>query len=209
MHNEILTAEQVDLLPAVHLFWKDFGLVGGTAIALQIGHRESIDFDLFTSKDFRNKTILKSIERKRYRIQKIFTDEAGQYTIVIDGVQMTFFQYDYPIGYTQNFNKIIAMPDLVTLGAMKAFELGRRAKWKDYVDLYFLLRDHVTIAQIDRKGREIFSNEYNARIFHTQLAYFEDIDYREEVVYKPGFAVDQKVIQKALLEHSLKVERLP
>ena len=48
MHKEILTDEQINLLPLVQLFNKDFGLVGGTAIAFHIGHRESIDFDLFS-----------------------------------------------------------------------------------------------------------------------------------------------------------------
>ena len=45
LHPEILTKEQKELLPLVKKFYKDFGLVGGTAIALHIGHRESIDFD--------------------------------------------------------------------------------------------------------------------------------------------------------------------
>jgi len=49
-HKEILVPGQRDLLSAVKSFAKDFGLVGGTAIALHIGHRESIDFDLFTKK---------------------------------------------------------------------------------------------------------------------------------------------------------------
>ena len=52
MHREILTKEQVDLLPLINKFSEDFGLVGGTAIALHIGHRESIDLDLFTLNDF-------------------------------------------------------------------------------------------------------------------------------------------------------------
>ncbi len=43
MHKEILTKTQVKLLPTVKLFSKKFGLVGGTAVALQLGHRESID----------------------------------------------------------------------------------------------------------------------------------------------------------------------
>ena len=47
IHKEILTKEQVELLPIVAYFSKNFGLVGGTAIALMIGHRESLDFDLF------------------------------------------------------------------------------------------------------------------------------------------------------------------
>lgn len=46
MHKEILTKNQSKLLELVSLFSDDFGLVGGTAIALQIGHRESIDFSL-------------------------------------------------------------------------------------------------------------------------------------------------------------------
>jgi len=47
MHPEILSKEQLELLPFLGQFNKRFFLVGGTAIALQIGHRQSIDFDLF------------------------------------------------------------------------------------------------------------------------------------------------------------------
>jgi hypothetical protein len=47
MHLEILSKEQVELLPLVSQFKREFYLVGGTAIALHIGHRESIDFELF------------------------------------------------------------------------------------------------------------------------------------------------------------------
>jgi len=48
MHKEVLNKNQVELSPFLKTFSKDFGLVGGTAIALHIGHRFSIDFDLFT-----------------------------------------------------------------------------------------------------------------------------------------------------------------
>jgi len=50
MHNEVLKNQQIELIPLLKLFEKDYYLVGGTAIALHIGHRYSIDFDLFTSK---------------------------------------------------------------------------------------------------------------------------------------------------------------
>jgi hypothetical protein len=49
MHTEILNKQQVELLPYLKKFQKTFHLVGGTAIALHIGHRRSIDFDLLTS----------------------------------------------------------------------------------------------------------------------------------------------------------------
>jgi len=86
---------------------------------------------------------------------------------------------------------------------MKAFALGRRAKWKDYVDLYFIMKANHTISQITAKGVEIFGNEFNEKIFRTQLAYFEDIDYSEEIIYKDGFSTDNEIIKKALVESSL------
>jgi hypothetical protein len=46
MQNNVLSEEQKQLLPLLKDFSKQFGLIGGTAIALQIGHRRSIDFDL-------------------------------------------------------------------------------------------------------------------------------------------------------------------
>ena len=56
MHKEIITADQIKLLPLVKSFSKDFGLVGGTAMALHIGHRHSIDFDLFLVSTFTSST---------------------------------------------------------------------------------------------------------------------------------------------------------
>ena len=55
MHDEVLTKEQKDILPLIAEFKKEFYLVGGTAIALQIGHRYSIDFDLFSFKEIKRK----------------------------------------------------------------------------------------------------------------------------------------------------------
>ena len=67
MHKEILTKEQLELLPLVKVFAKDFGLVSGTVIALHIGHRRSIDFDLFTEKPFNNLRVKqKSPDEKKF-----------------------------------------------------------------------------------------------------------------------------------------------
>jgi len=54
MYREILTQKQIELLPLIKSFKKEFYLVGGTAIALYIGHRRSIDFDLFKYARLRN-----------------------------------------------------------------------------------------------------------------------------------------------------------
>ncbi|PKL72533.1 hypothetical protein CVV26_00790 [Candidatus Kuenenbacteria bacterium HGW-Kuenenbacteria-1] len=202
-HKEILTKEQIELLPLVKEFIKDFGLVGGTAIALQIGHRESIDFDLFSNKEFNNVKIKKITVKNKYKISKVYKDELGQFTFFIKNVQFTFFHYPFEINYSERFDKIIKMSDLLTLAAMKAYALGRRAKWKDYVDLYFIIRDFHSVKEIVKKAGEIFGPEFNEKLFKIHLSYFNDINYQEEVIFKKGFEVDDKIIKKALINFSL------
>lgn len=202
LHNEILTKEQKELLPLIKSFKKDFGLVGGTAIALQIGHRESIDFDLFSLSEFENHKIRAKIIREK-RIPRVLRDETGQYTMDIGPVKLTFFHYPFEIKFNVGFEDIITMPDLLTLAAMKAYALGRRPKWKDYVDLYFILKDFYVINELFKKAENIFGNEFNERMFRNQLTYFEDMDYREEIIWKPGFETSDKTIKSKLTEFSL------
>ena len=204
LHLEILTKEQKELLPIVKKFYKDFGLVDGTAIALQIGHRESIDFDMFSFEEFKNVNIKKRILRSR-TISKVIRDEAEQFTFIINGVLFTFFRYPFKINYEIDFEQTLKMPSLLTLAAMKLFALGRRAKWKDYVDLYFIIKDFYSIPEIAKQAKKIFKNEFNEKIFRTQLAYFEDINYSEEVKYLKGFEVSDRIIKKGLIEFSLEL----
>lgn len=123
-------------------------MAGGTALALQIGHRRSIDFDLFSEQEFK-------------------------------------------------------MPDILTLAALKAYALGRRAKWKDYVDLYIILKNFYSLPQIINRARQIFNHSFNEKIFRTQLIYFKDIDYSEKVIYQPGYKISDAKIKKFLTEISL------
>ncbi len=70
---------------------------------------------------------------------------------------------------------------LLQLSAMKAYALGRRSKWKDYIDLFFLLRDHFTIGDICTEATRIFGELFSEKMFRSQLCYFEDIDYTEAI----------------------------
>lgn len=202
MHKEILTKEQIELLPFVGKFNKDFGLVGGTAVAFHIGHRESIDFDLFAEKEFNNIKI-KKIILKHIKIDKTLVSKPGEYTFFARGVKITFFYYPYKIDYLERFEKIIKMPDLLTLAAMKAYALGMRNKWKDYVVLYFIIRDYYSVKEITKKAGEIFGSEFNEKLFRIQLSYFNDINYDEEVIFKKGFEIDEKIIKNSLIDFSL------
>ncbi|HBB56615.1 MAG: hypothetical protein UT71_C0009G0004 [Parcubacteria group bacterium GW2011_GWF2_40_10] len=202
MRKEILTEQQTKLLPLIGKFSKDFGLVGGTAIALHIGHRESIDFDLFTVNKFDSGKIKRKITND-FNVEKVFVNEADEYTVLISGVKITFLHYPFNIEFKNNLDNVIKVADLLTLAAMKAYALGRRAKWKDYVDMYFIFKNFHSIAEVIGKAGEIFSSEFNEKIFRAQLAYFEDIDYTEQVVYRKGFEVDDDVVKTSLIDFSL------
>jgi hypothetical protein len=204
MHPEILNDDQKQLLPLLKLFRREFYLVGGTAIALQLGHRESIDFDLFKTTPFNTKKVLSKLDSKncKYVITRRVIE---QLNINILNVKMTFFEYPYPIERTVDFEKYIYMPDLLTLSAMKAFALGRRSKWKDYVDLYFLLKSYFSVMQIEQKAKGIYGQEFSEKLFRAQLAYHADIDYSEEVCFLPGFEVKPEEIKQFLIDISIKV----
>lgn len=202
MHEEILNSSQKTLLSFLKSFSKDFGLVGGTAIALHIGHRQSIDFDLFSGKEFDNFSLQRSILRKK-KIQQVFVDQMGEYTILIDGVKITFFQYPFPLEFLETLDGFLPMADLLTLSALKAYALGRRAKWKDYVDLYFVMKDFFSLQNIVKKAEEIFREQFNEKIFRIQLAYFKDLDFSENIIYMKGYEREDAIIQKSLVEHSL------
>ena len=137
MHLNILSKEQVELLPLISKFKREFYLVGGTAIALHLGHRESIDFDLFKLANLRKNDIYKKIIASKFKF-KFGYKNYEQLNLIINDVKFTYFSFPHAIPTFSEIKGIIKMPDLLTLAAMKAFALGRLTKWKDYVDLYFI-----------------------------------------------------------------------
>jgi hypothetical protein len=202
-HLNVLSEKQLELLSLATQFSTNFGLVGGTAIALQIGHRQSIDFDLFSLEKFTNADIRKIVIQNNYQLGKVFKDEEDQFIFNVDTVQFTFLHYPFKIKFNKSLENHLKMPDLVTLAAMKAYTLGRRAKWKDYVDLFFILKNHFSLKEVVTQGKQIFQNEFNEKNFREQLAYFDDVDYTEEVMLLPKFEVRPEIIKKSLVNFSL------
>ena len=192
MFPNILSVEQVEMLPLLKAFKREFILVGGTAIALQIGHRKSIDFDLFKEKPLNKKRIKDKIYLSRLDSQLLFENEQGIHYL-INNVKWTFFYYPFPIEGTVQYDKYIKMPDLLTLAAMKFYAMGRRAKWKDYIDIYFLLNNHFTIEEVSRKAKSLFEGGYSEKNFRQQLSYFEDIDYSEPVEWVQDPVTDETI----------------
>ena len=83
---------------------------------------------------------------------------------------------------------------------MKSYALERRAKWKDYVDLYFLLTNGFSIEEISQRANEIFKDLFSEKQFRAQLAYFDDINYSEEVEYMIPNQPSEKEVKEGLIE---------
>jgi tRNA nucleotidyltransferase/poly(A) polymerase len=82
MHRNILTANQVKLLPLIKEFSQDYYLVGGTAIALYLGHRRSIDFDLFTVGTIKKGSIKRLIDSHKFSVTDILFEDSEQIHLV-------------------------------------------------------------------------------------------------------------------------------
>ena len=199
MHSEVLNDKQLDLLPLMAQFRREYYLVGGTAIALYIGHRRSIDFDLFKSTAINHKRNLDKLSASPFA-HLVTRRVAEQMNVIINDVKVTFFQYPFPIEPTEKFQATFRMPSLLQLAAMKAYALGRRSKWKDYVDLFFLLRDHFSINEISATASLLFGELYSEKLFRSQLCYFEDIDYTEAVDYIIPNPPTDKLIKQYLTD---------
>ena len=122
--------------------------------------------------------------------------------MLIDKVKVTFLHYPFIIQRESIFEQTLHFPDLITLGAMKAFALGQRAKWKDYVDLYFIFQKYSFQELID-KTNNIFKAEFNEKLFRSQLGYFDDIDYTEQIEYMTGFEKKDDDVKQFLEKISL------
>lgn len=170
------------MMPLVKQFIKEFYLVGGTAIALYIGHRRSIDFDLFRFNTLNHKKIITRLSESGYPY-RITRRVYEQMNVTVGDMTFTFFEYPFKIEAKNIFENSIRLPDLIDLSAMKAYALGRRSKWKDYVDLYFILKHHFSISQISERATTIYGQLFSEKLFRAQLCYFDDINYSESIDY--------------------------
>jgi len=167
-------------------------MVGGTAIALHIGHRRSVDFDLFTSSQLNKSQIKKKLSQFPYNQMLVFED-VDQLHLIMNDVKITLLSFPFEVNHPIKLGNFLKIPTLLSLAAMKAFALGRRAKWKDYVDLYFILLDSYSIKEICKEANEIFGQQFSEKLFRQQLAYHNDIDYTESVEFLGKTVSDDEV----------------
>ncbi len=157
MFENVLTVEQMSLAERLLPETKGFYLAGGTALALLLGHRRSLDFDLASSNPISPFDLERKLIRLGFDIQSIFTATGDEFSVLIDGIRVTFFYFPFQIHTKLIWERTdIGLPEMIELGAMKAYALGRRSKWKDYVDLYFLLKFKFSLNELEEKaGRRL------------------------------------------------------
>ncbi len=156
-------------------FLDDFYLVGGTALAMQIGHRISVDLDFFSDNPIK-KTFLPEIEKIFGAVAPLVKTK-DELTVIIKEVKVTFLYYPFPLVSALLTSEIIPLASVRDISSMKAYALGRRQSLKDYVDLYEIFSKKLfdikgTIADAKDKYKESF----NDRLFLEQLLYIDDLD---------------------------------
>lgn len=156
--------------------FKNFGyLAGGTALALQIQHRKSVDFDVFINKPVNNYLRLKA--KKVFGASLFYVNTTDQISFTTpENVNVTFVWYIYPPISPPTPTPSISLASINDIIADKAYTIGKRAVWRDYVDLFLLLKKEVTtLDKIIQLAKQKFAGEFNEALFLEQLSYFKDI----------------------------------
>ncbi|KFF16559.1 nucleotidyl transferase AbiEii/AbiGii toxin family protein [Flavobacterium hydatis] len=144
LYKETVSAEMWELLQKLMKdeMLKDFYLVGGTSLSLQIGHRLSIDIDLFTTKDFDVLSMLGHL-KKSHSSLKVENLDTNTLMIKIGSIKVDILAHKYAWQSPAETIENVRLASIQDIGAMKLhaiFQNGTRIK--DFVDMYFLLDHH-------------------------------------------------------------------
>lgn len=186
-----LDAARQEVFHKLAAFDKEFILAGGTAIMLQIGHRESYDFDCFTnSKEDINPNLFRKIRRVfGQQTYKILENSEMIFAQTPQSVELNFVWYPYEALQKTIPTSSLDMFHLDDLVSSKANTLGRRPQWRDYVDIFFLIKwDYYSIDTIVDLAEKKYGGEFNSKLFAKQLTYFDDVEVRPTVFLKESYS---------------------
>lgn len=151
----------------------NYVLVGGSALAIQTCHRLSEDLDFFTFSDsFNRDIILKNLES--FNEFQITNETKEQFDITINNIKVTFFNSKWDFLRPNQIEKLNVCP-IEVISAMKVNVLFSRAKYRDYYDLYYIVKYFLTLEQIYNVSKYII-NGLNFKLFTTALLYLDDIE---------------------------------
>ena len=167
------TAENLALLGQSKILDNAY-LAGGTALALQIGHRISYDLDFFTDKKFRAQIFLKKISQlELYRHERV---SWGTILGKLGDVKFSVFYYPYPLLKKPIRFENINIAGIADIAAMKIAAVSERGTKRDFIDLYFILQK-ITLSKTlnfyDKKYQKLSSNLIHIK---KSLVYFQDAE---------------------------------
>lgn len=183
----------------------DFYLAGGTALALQIGHRVSVDFDLFSENPI-DKSLLDKVKRVFSGKSVIpSVNNPKELTIWVDETKITFLHYPFSRLEELAFSNGVSLIGIREIAATKAYTVGRRGSFKDYVDLYFIIKNgYAPFEEIMKLAEKKYGGDFNSRLFLEQLIYLDDVEDMEIIFLKEP--VDKKTVQEFFVSEVEKIK---
>ncbi|MBD3375390.1 hypothetical protein GF406_10170 [candidate division KSB1 bacterium] len=172
----VLPPEQRKLLHrlAEQQWIRPFYLVGGTALALHLGHRQSIDFDFFTFNEFDQNRLLSDLNQ--FGSFELFDQSSGTINGALDKIKISFLRYDYPLLKPSRLFQLVSVADIFDIALTKLAAISGRGAKKDFIDLYFIL-GHYSLDDLLPAYEEKFGPGLG-NLYHLQksLVYFEDAE---------------------------------
>lgn len=199
MYYDILDKKRNSILSTFGNFKDEYYLAGGTALALQLGHRDSIDFDFFKQDDLDTLelfTKLKEIffEKKIVKIQ----EEKNTLTILVNGdIKISFFSYYYKLLKGKIKEENLSLASIEDIACMKLSAILSRATNKDYIDLYYILEKY-SLEEIIKYSQIKFP-DIDTNLILKSLVYFEDVVI-EPIIFKHDMNVDFSDVKKSLIK---------
>lgn len=180
LQKQSVSSELLELLKSLmnEVAFKDFVLVGGTSLALQIGHRISVDIDLFGQSDIDENHFLSVL--KNYGEVIVLKKSKNILICSVNGIKVDFVNYNYKWLGDFIVEDSIRLATKKDIGAMKLNAIAGRGSKKDFIDLFYLLKEF-TIYEI----LQFYLLKYNDGsefMVRKSLTYFEDADLEETPV---------------------------
>ena len=202
MHKEYFSEKGWKILNSLkHLFTKyHFKLAGGTALALHLGHRISMDLDFFTNRDFKADSIISEIRKTRYTFRLI--SEGERYLILdINGIKVSLFTYEYPFLEKTRLNRGIQVAGILDIASMKVIAISQRGTKRDFIDLFFIFQifpfHRVAEHMVKRFGKERINPVHIGK----SLVYFSDAESNPDPDYIMGKDVKWDNVKKFFRRH--------
>ncbi|WP_339785423.1 nucleotidyl transferase AbiEii/AbiGii toxin family protein, partial [uncultured Imperialibacter sp.] len=153
---------------------REFYLVGGTSLTLQLGHRDSIDIDLFTSQDINNQRLIDYINASGFDFD-VKLNVRNTIIGFIEGVKVDFVRHNYPLVKPPITEEDITFLGKEDIAAMKLNAISNSGKrLKDFIDVYYLL-EHFSMDEMIAFYTTKYPN-FNPLIALRSVNYFYDID---------------------------------